>query len=76
MSASLRWILRSGLCSREQNYRPEDCLICHSVLVGKKGSGFWEGGKGMRDKARMSRKGTLGFCILYFAVSLLGSPWG
>lgn len=25
-------------------------------MVGKKGSGFWEGGKGTRDKARMSRK--------------------
>ena len=32
--------------SREQNYRPEDCGICHAVLVGKKGRGFWEGGKG------------------------------
>jgi hypothetical protein len=35
------------LGSREQNYRPEDCGICHSVLIGRKGSGFWEGGKGM-----------------------------
>jgi uncharacterized CHY-type Zn-finger protein len=45
-----------GFCSREQAYRPEDCQFCHSVLVGKKGGGFWEGGKGMRDKVRMSRK--------------------
>ncbi|KAF2434269.1 hypothetical protein EJ08DRAFT_627787 [Tothia fuscella] len=45
-----------GFCSREQNYRPEDCSICHAVLIGKKGSGFWEGGKGTRDKSRMSRK--------------------
>ena len=45
-----------GFCSREQNYRPEDCGICHALLIGKKGSGFWEGGKGTRDKARMSRK--------------------
>lgn len=45
-----------GWCSREQNYRPEDCGVCHGVLVGKKGSGFWEGGKGTRDKVRMSRK--------------------
>ncbi|KAL2012181.1 hypothetical protein VTN00DRAFT_4899 [Thermoascus crustaceus] len=45
-----------GFCSREQIYRPEDCGICHSVLVGKAGSGFWEGGKGTRDKVRMSRK--------------------
>jgi uncharacterized CHY-type Zn-finger protein len=45
-----------GFCSREQVYRPEDCGFCHSVLVGKKGGGFWEGGKGTRDKVRMSRK--------------------
>lgn len=45
-----------GYCSREQNYRPEDCGICHAVLIGKRGRGFWEGGKGTRDKARMSRK--------------------
>ncbi|KAF2152940.1 hypothetical protein K461DRAFT_277699 [Myriangium duriaei CBS 260.36] len=45
-----------GYCSREQNYRPEDCGVCHSTLIGKKGHGFWEGGKGTRDPARMSRK--------------------
>lgn len=45
-----------GYCSREQNYRPEDCGICHSSLIKKAGSGFWEGGKGTRDKNRMSRK--------------------
>ncbi|KAL1966961.1 hypothetical protein VTN77DRAFT_3705 [Rasamsonia byssochlamydoides] len=45
-----------GFCSREQIYRPEDCGICRAVLVGKSGSGFWEGGKGTRDKVRMSRK--------------------
>lgn len=45
-----------GYCSREQNYRPEDCGVCHSMLIGKKGHGFWEGGKGTRDPARMSRK--------------------
>ncbi|KAG4411987.1 hypothetical protein IFR04_014874 [Cadophora malorum] len=46
-----------GWCSREQNYRPEDCGICHGSLVGKKSvGGFWEGGKGTRDKVKMSRK--------------------
>lgn len=45
-----------GYCSREQNYRPEDCGTCHSSLIKKAGSGFWEGGKGTRDKSRMSRK--------------------
>lgn len=46
-----------GFCSREQNYRPEDCGTCRMSLVGKKGTGgFWEGGKGTRDRVRMSRK--------------------
>lgn len=45
-----------GFCSREQNYRPDDCAVCHGVLVGKKSGGFWEGGKGTRDRVRMSRK--------------------
>ncbi|RDL37111.1 Uncharacterized protein BP5553_04544 [Venustampulla echinocandica] len=46
-----------GWCSREQNYRPEDCGFCHRTLIGKKGGGgFWEGGKGTRDKSKMSRK--------------------
>ncbi|KAL4886982.1 hypothetical protein BJY04DRAFT_44614 [Aspergillus karnatakaensis] len=45
-----------GFCSREQIYRPENCGICRSFLVGKAGSGFWEGGKGTRSKILMSRK--------------------
>lgn len=45
-----------GFCSREQAYRPEDCGLCHNGLVGKKGGGFWEGGKGTRDKTRMNKK--------------------
>ena len=44
-----------GYCSREQNYRPEDCGFCRTVLIGKSGSGFWEGGKGTRDKVKMNR---------------------
>lgn len=54
-----------GFCSREQNYRPDDCGFCHASLVKKVGSGFWEGGKGTRDKGRMSRKGMWRFSILY-----------
>ncbi|KAJ5105662.1 hypothetical protein NUU61_003009, partial [Penicillium alfredii] len=46
-----------GFCSREQIYRPENCGICRAVLIGKAGSGFWEGGKGTRNRALMSRKG-------------------
>jgi uncharacterized CHY-type Zn-finger protein len=45
-----------GWCSREQPYRPEDCGLCRKGVVGRKGSGFWEGGKGTRDQVRMSRK--------------------
>ncbi|KAF2263098.1 hypothetical protein CC78DRAFT_519037 [Lojkania enalia] len=46
-----------GFCSREQNYRPKDCGICHAWLTAKPGKGFWEGGQGTRDKVKMSRKG-------------------
>lgn len=46
-----------GWCSREQNYRPEECGTCRGPMSGKsRGGGFWEGGKGMRDRVRMSRK--------------------
>ncbi|KAI2737311.1 hypothetical protein DTO013E5_6651 [Penicillium roqueforti] len=45
-----------GYCSREQIYRPENCGICKAVLIGKAGSGFWEGGKGTRNRTLMSRK--------------------
>lgn len=65
-----RYANHSGFCSREQNYRPEDCAICHSALTGKAGSGFWEGGKGTRDKVRMSRKGE-GFWLSFSFLLLL-----
>jgi uncharacterized CHY-type Zn-finger protein len=45
-----------GFCSREQNFRPEDCGACGRILTGRRGGGFWEGGKGTRDKVKMSRK--------------------
>ena len=50
-----------GFCSREQNYRPEDCGICRMSMVKKAGRGFWEGGKGTRDRVKMSRKGKVFF---------------
>lgn len=59
-----------GYCSREQNYRPEDCGICHSSLIKKAGSGFWEGGKGTRDKTKMSRKGMFLIILPSFVRSL------
>ncbi|KAI0391086.1 hypothetical protein F5Y17DRAFT_441969 [Xylariaceae sp. FL0594] len=45
-----------GFCSREQNYAVEACAFCGRSVIGKKGKGFWEGGKGTRDRVRMSRK--------------------
>jgi uncharacterized CHY-type Zn-finger protein len=45
-----------GYCSREQIYRPESCGVCRASLIAKKGTGFWEGGKGTRDQVKMSRK--------------------
>ncbi|KAI0133643.1 hypothetical protein BJ170DRAFT_705343 [Xylariales sp. AK1849] len=45
-----------GWCSREQNYAVEACGFCGRSVIGKKGRGFWEGGKGTRDRTKMSRK--------------------
>ncbi|KAK9465872.1 hypothetical protein V1512DRAFT_292057 [Lipomyces arxii] len=44
-----------GMCSREQNYRPEMCGYCRHSFI-RRNTGFWEGGRGTRDKAKMSRK--------------------
>lgn len=65
----------SGFCSREQIYRPENCGICKSVLVGKAGSGFWEGGKGTRNRALMSRKGMASSLVALFFASLAMLIW-
>lgn len=45
-----------GWCSREQNYAVEACGFCGRSVIGRKGRGFWEGGKGTRDPRMMSRK--------------------
>ncbi|POS72819.1 CHY zinc finger domain-containing protein [Diaporthe helianthi] len=45
-----------GHCSREQTYKPGNCTFCGRNLVSKVGTGFWEGGKGTRDRVFMSRK--------------------
>ncbi|KAI0003611.1 hypothetical protein F4779DRAFT_621755 [Xylariaceae sp. FL0662B] len=45
-----------GWCSREQNYAVEACAFCGRSVIGRKGKGFWEGGKGTRDKTMMRRK--------------------
>jgi uncharacterized CHY-type Zn-finger protein len=45
-----------GWCSREQRYAPEACGFCGRSVIGRTGRGFWEGGKGTRDRRMMSRK--------------------
>lgn len=47
-----------GFCSREQNYAVEECRFCGRSVIGKRGKGFWEGGKGNRDKTTMRRGDT------------------
>lgn len=34
-----------GRCSREQNYKPNDCAYCGHEFM-RKSTGYWEGGKG------------------------------
>lgn len=46
-----------GFCSREQRYHPETCRHCgHSVVKKSVTTGFWEGGKGTREKHLMRKK--------------------
>lgn len=46
-----------GWCSREQRYNPEACRMCGQSVVKKVNtSGFWEGGKGTREKTLMRKK--------------------
>ncbi|TLS25274.1 hypothetical protein PpBr36_07093 [Pyricularia pennisetigena] len=44
-----------GWCSREQNYRVDSCGFCGRSVVGRRGTGYWEGGKGTRDQVLMRR---------------------
>ncbi|PHH81536.1 hypothetical protein CDD82_553 [Ophiocordyceps australis] len=45
-----------GWCSREQPYALDACAFCGRSVIGRRGKGFWEGGKGTRDPRMMSRK--------------------
>ncbi|KAG5913322.1 hypothetical protein E4U42_001279 [Claviceps africana] len=45
-----------GWCSREQRFMVDACGFCGRSVIGKKGRGFWEGGRGTRDRRTMSRK--------------------
>ncbi|KAL7794484.1 hypothetical protein V8C37DRAFT_375721 [Trichoderma ceciliae] len=47
-----------GFCSREQNYAVEECRFCGRSVIGKRGKGFWEGGKGNRDRTTMRKRDT------------------
>ncbi|KAK3295151.1 uncharacterized protein B0H64DRAFT_321614 [Chaetomium fimeti] len=44
-----------GWCSREQRFQMESCAFCGRSVIGKRGNGFWEGGKGTRDQRLMRR---------------------
>jgi len=44
-----------GWCSREQNYSVESCAFCGRSVIGKRGKGYWEGGKGTRNRVLMRR---------------------
>ncbi|KAK4190989.1 hypothetical protein QBC35DRAFT_488744 [Podospora australis] len=44
-----------GWCSREQNYSVESCTFCGRSVIGRRGNGYWEGGKGTRDRTLMRR---------------------
>ncbi|KAJ4306044.1 hypothetical protein N0V88_000839 [Collariella sp. IMI 366227] len=44
-----------GWCSREQRFSVESCAFCGRSVIGKRGKGFWEGGKGTRDQRLMRR---------------------
>ncbi|KAK4461597.1 hypothetical protein QBC42DRAFT_338943 [Cladorrhinum samala] len=44
-----------GWCSREQNYSVESCGFCGRSVIGRRGKGYWEGGKGTRDRRLMRR---------------------
>ncbi|KAK4241491.1 hypothetical protein C8A03DRAFT_12227 [Achaetomium macrosporum] len=44
-----------GWCSREQRYSVESCAFCGRSVIGKRGKGYWEGGKGTRDQRLMRR---------------------
>jgi hypothetical protein len=45
-----------GFCAKEQPYTSgKPCIACKSSLTGTTSSGFWEGGQGCRNKAKMNR---------------------
>ena len=53
----MQWATRQvcGFCSREQVYSATKTCVCGKDLVRKDHGGFWEGGKGTREKGKMNR---------------------
>ena len=48
-----------GKCSKEQSTSISECSGCKEGLRGKgRVTSHWEGGKGIRDQGRMSKKDT------------------
>jgi len=45
-----------GFCSSEQRSDQKICVKCSKAFTQEVSSVFWEGGKGCRDKAKMSNK--------------------
>ncbi|VEL25688.1 unnamed protein product [Protopolystoma xenopodis] len=46
-----------GFCSKEQAYSSAgSCIECKRSILGGSNTTHWEGGKGCRNKNRMSRK--------------------
>ncbi|KAJ2901383.1 hypothetical protein MKZ38_001901 [Zalerion maritima] len=47
-----------GFCGREGRYAPNACGFCGRTVIGGGGGGkgFWEGGRGMREREKMNRK--------------------
>jgi len=45
-----------GYCSTEQAANNEMCKCGKNLVNEVKGKKFWEGGKGCRDRTKMSRK--------------------
>ena len=53
----MEWATRQvcGFCSREQTYSQSKPCVCGKDMIAKANQGFWEGGKGTRDRTKMNR---------------------
>ncbi|KAJ3033072.1 hypothetical protein HDV00_006804 [Rhizophlyctis rosea] len=74
----MQWATRMvcGFCSREQVYSAEKTCVCGREVTRGGGRGYWEGGKGTRDRVRMSRKEERKFKGLSKTVSMKAARVG